>query len=132
MIISSPSINQRGIVKLSGFSSKSPTFFNPLTTQQTYLGFGASQNLNYIYFRKADLIGLTPTSNNTAESLFAGIINQILNSVANKRSEATVSYWGAVRQDGIVAKTVEIKLYSLVFIVDEEIQYSQIVSPMDF
>jgi hypothetical protein len=132
MIISSPSVNQRGLIRLSGFQTKAPTFFNPFTAQQTYLGFGASQNLNNIYFRKSDLIGLTPSSNNTAESLLAGIINQILETVANKRSEATVAYWGAVGEDGTITKTVEIKFYNLLSIIDYEIQYNSVISPMDY
>lgn len=131
-IFTSPNINQRGIVKLKGLITKAPSFFNPLTKQQISLGFGATQDINNIYFKKANLIGLTPKVNNTAESLFVGIINQILDSVANKRSEASVSYWGAFGEDGINTKTIEIKFYNLLTIVDYEIQYSDTMSPMDY
>jgi hypothetical protein len=132
MIFDSPNI-QSGIIHLGGIATKSPNFQNLLSKSQIYLGFNATQNQNYLVFKKADLTGLTPTSNNTAESLLVGIVNRLIDTVkTDKRLEANVSYWGAFTQSGAVEKTIEIKFYNLLSIVEYEIQYSNVISPMDY
>ncbi|WP_029635985.1 hypothetical protein [[Scytonema hofmanni] UTEX B 1581] len=132
MIFDSPNI-QSGIVHLSGIATKSPNFQNLLSKSQIYLGFNATQNQNYVVFKKTDLTGLTPTSNNTAESLLVAITNRLIDTVGtNKRIEAEAAYWGAFTESGAVEKTIELKFYNLLSVVDYEIQYSDIVSPMDY
>jgi hypothetical protein len=132
MIFTSSNISQSGVIQIPGFTSKVPSFLNPLTSQQAYFGFDASQNENYIHIKKADLLGLTPKLNNTAESLLAAIINRLITAVGNKRSKITVSYWGAVIENGLITQTVEIKLYSPLLIIEDEVQFSEIVFPMDY
>jgi hypothetical protein len=132
VIYSFPNINHSGIIKLNGFTTESSTFLNPLTPLQAYFGFDASQNENYIHIKKADLLGLTPKLNNTAESLLAGIINRLITAVGNKRSKITVSYWGAVIENGLITQTVEIKLYSPLLIIEDEVLFIEIVFPMDY
>jgi hypothetical protein len=132
MIFTSSNISQSGVIQIPGFTFKVPSFLNPLTSQQAYLGFKGNQDQNYIYIKKLELFGLVPKVNNTAESLFAGLINRLIITVSDKRIEAEIFYWGAFTEDGVVTKTIEIKLYNLLSVVKDEIQYNNIISPMDY
>lgn len=132
MIFSSPNY-QSGRVQIKGLIIKSPTFFNLLSNLQIFFGLNASQDTNFLYIKKADLTDLTPLTNNTAESLFTAIIARLINTVGtNKQIKVDAAYWGAVSEGGITTKTIEIKFYNQLSIVDYEVQYSDVVSPMDY
>ncbi|MEH1787541.1 MAG: hypothetical protein V7L23_18690 [Nostoc sp.] len=64
-----------------------------LTLQQVF-GSNATQNATTITFLKSDLQGLTPQTVNTADSIFAGIVNntwQQFEGVLSDQNGATVT-----------------------------------------
>lgn len=81
-------------VTLATFSDSSTVFFEP-PNFQAFFGFNAAQTATSLIINKSDLTGLTPLTNNTAESLLVGIINRIL---AGKHLVQFVhidfKYWG--------------------------------------
>lgn len=57
----------------------SESLINRSTSLALYFGNNAIQDNNYLYIKKSDLIGLTPSINNTAESLLVALINRLIN-----------------------------------------------------
>ncbi|MBW4642923.1 MAG: hypothetical protein KME23_07995 [Goleter apudmare HA4340-LM2] len=65
-----------------------------ISTNQRLFGAGFTQSIAIIQFGKTDLTGLKPAPNNTAESLFVGIIMRLLQGL-NSRGNADINYWGS-------------------------------------
>jgi len=56
----------------------SESLINRSTPLALYFGNNATQDSNYLYIKKSDLIGLSLSVNNTAESLLIALINRLI------------------------------------------------------
>lgn len=54
------------------------SFVNRLDSLNIYFGINATQDSNYLYIKKSDLTGLTPSLNNKPESLLVAILLKVL------------------------------------------------------
>ena len=98
-------------------------------------GENASQDIDSIVITKNDLVGLTPTNHNTAESLLVAIIYRIL---VNKSKVFTpkidMEYWGFGHDSNIRIDTVILRLHNLlnINIANNEISLTNSVNPSDY
>lgn len=82
----------------SGDTYNSESIFESLSTFQSYFGLNSWQDTDFIYINKADLPRLTPNNSNTAESLFIGILNNILNNTDEYSGTVNAFFWRANKE----------------------------------
>jgi len=99
-------------------------------------GNHAIQDLDTITISKADLVGLTPSVNNTAESLLVAIITR---SLVNARDinllKVGINYWGHGYTEAKRVDTILVNLFNLALFDGNillESNYSRTIAPNDY
>lgn len=64
-----------------------------LSKFQIYFGMSFHQTETHIYIKKANLTGLTPSINNTAESLFIALLNKVISLGTIPENRISAFFW---------------------------------------
>ena len=108
--------------------------FDQLTTFQALFGITSYQSTTAIYIKKAELSGLTPNSNNSAESLVIALL-LLWAAYAKGKIDGKISVdrWGVYLADSKVRYVFEGKFYRQLTVLDNEVQQiSDTFTPGDF
>ena len=126
------------ITGLCSTSGQIKSLDNPLFPPNVFklvFGENASQSNLTIVINKNDLIGLSPSFDNTAESLLVGILVKLLiNQKIMFAGKLNFEYWGYGFIDDKKVDTILIKAYSLLSTTDtyEIANYNNQVSPNNY
>lgn len=108
------------------------TLINHQSPFQSIFGLNARQDATQIIIKKNDLIGLSPATSNTAESLLAGIlVNSLRIGVSNEK--ININLWGKYIANNKSNHQIIIDLLNLLNITDYEYtNYLESINPMDY
>lgn len=105
-----------------------------LTTFQALFGITSYQSSTEIYIKKAEMLGLTPNSNNSAESLVVALL-LLWTAYAKGKIDGKVSVdrWGVYLADSKVRYVLEANFYRQLTVTSNEIQdIDETLTPSDF
>jgi hypothetical protein len=124
------SLNAGNLNCLGNLQAISNPYFPPNTFSFIF-GQSAYQTINSLVINKSELFGLTPNSNNTAESLLVGIINRLLGgSLSSEFPKLSTKYWGYGNDEGNRIDTVVINIRNSLTVTSNEIaEYNYTIDP---
>ncbi|MBD2495008.1 hypothetical protein [Nostoc sp. FACHB-280] len=76
-----------------------------------YFGNNATQNEEYLYIKKSDLVGLTPSINNTAESLLIALISRLIGINDEYTDVILISIFDTYINQNKITHTILIQLF---------------------
>ncbi|OCQ98965.1 hypothetical protein BCD64_23285 [Nostoc sp. MBR 210] len=102
-----------------------------LSKIQIYFGMNFAQDEAYLYLKKSDLTGLTPSINNKAESLLAAIFKRIFELI-DEALNISFSVWTTEIGNGFITRRLLINIYFPVSKIEQEIEeIKDTISPND-
>jgi hypothetical protein len=109
-------------------------FVNQLTTFQSLFGITSYQSSTEIYIKKAELSGLTPNANNSAESLVIALLLLWARYAKGKiDGKVSVDRWSVYLANEKVRYVLEANFYRKLTVISNEIQdISDTLTPSDF
>lgn len=101
---------------------------------QLIFGASASQTSTLLRIKKADLIGLVATSNNSAQALLVALLLKTLSSYNSKNGSIYATFWGASISGNLLINQIIINLFNQLIPVDtyELPEPTNVVNPMDY
>lgn len=132
--LGSPTFSSQRFLRTSSLLTGNSRTNNGKLPTKIYFGDDLFQDSTKIIIPKSILIGLTPSNNNTAESLFIGFINLLKQRAINDSfNKIGMELWGTSIEDDKLRLILIINIWKLLPAINNEIDdYTNTINPMDY